>query len=152
MTIPSTTSRVCVCGCGQALPAGRRLYASNRCSDTERKRRYRARKAASSTDAPHAAAATLAALALAAAHQQRAAAAVQIEREMSAAVDTAVGLRARVVTLEAELSATRADARALALIVRRVFQMRDWRGYERSLQVIVDRQLIDRAPLTDRGE
>jgi hypothetical protein len=71
---------------------------------------------------------------------------------MSAAVDTAVSLRARVVTLEAELSATRADARALALIVRRVFQMRDWRGYERSLQVIVDRQLIDRAPLTDRGE
>lgn len=86
-------------------------------------------------------AAAVAALTLAAASSRRAAGAVQAERDAAAATSAAAALRVEVTQLRAALTASQQDAHALALIVRRVFQLRDWQGYDPSLRALVDRAL-----------
>lgn len=96
-------------------------------------------------------AAAVAALTLAAASRRRAAGAVQAERDAAAATSTAAALRVEVTQLRAALTASQQDAHALALIVRRVFQLRDWQGYDPSLRALVDRALSAPTPTPDHS-
>ncbi len=165
VTSTQSSSRVCV-RCGAAVPAGRRVYCSARCSNAERKARWRrrgdrpqplaagrpltaggpvtpadARDDRSPERPPAERSQVVTALAVAAAHQRQVRASAHAGEVSARATAEAARATAHVAELSAQLRSVSADASALARIVQQAVIARRPDAAGEAVRALVARHL-----------